>query len=835
MNSVESAAPACETIGRIGDKHRPPPPDLSYLLRQFPPRPTPTTWETTELSRDQVVARLLQPPFTSGERRAVINARHRLRIVDWLGTFPGDTWQERWKAGRCEKEADWRRLLLPSQGTNADPEASTRFDSHYTRGLKLLICGDVIRPSIEWLLVTPSPVNLATEMASKRDPEGFAALDVVCADTRVHPRTRSRALARIAMIMAAKGGLVSAITVGDCVEMQQAAVAARRRLGLRTAFQSPFFYQLLRSLGRFPEAAPTTTRAFYALGQKSVEELIDRYGIECRPIRDLLVDYLKELQVSSDYGSLDNLSRILGKLFWRDLELHHPGIDSLRLLPATASAWKQRMQTKPVRTTAAGGQVIETQTKRINTHKVLGSVRAFYLDIAQWAAEDPGRWGPWAVACPIREGELGLAHKKEETQRKSRMDQRTRERLPVLPALLSTVRTDREVATHRLEAARAASPGETITVAGSTLQRPIGKRGSLAKVWAADPVTGKRFDMEYEEDAAFWAWAAVEVLHHTGIRIEELTELSHHSLIQYRIPTTKELIPLLQIAPSKTDEERLLVISPELADVLSAIITRIRKPDGSVPLVAAYDHHEKIWNPPMPLLFQRKAVLEDRPVGRGNIRRYLRNALANTGLTDTTGAPLHFTPHDFRRLFLTDAIMHGMPPHIAQLVAGHRDINTTMGYKAVYPEEVISDHRAFIARRRALRPSEEYRTPTGEEWQEFLGHFERRRVALGECGRSYSTPCVHEHSCLRCPLLRPDPAQRPRIIQIQDNLQDRIAEAEREGWAGEVEGLKVSLAGARQKLAQLDEMTRRSNTVHLGLPTFREIAGRTATLPPRNP
>jgi hypothetical protein len=25
--------------------------------------------------------------------------------------------------------------------------------------------------------------------------------------------------------------------------------------------------------------------------------------------------------------------------------------------------------------------------------------------------------------------------------------------------------------------------------------------------------------------------------------------------------------------------------------------------------------------------------------------------------------------------------MHGMPPHIAQLVAGHRDINTTMGYR----------------------------------------------------------------------------------------------------------------------------------------------------------
>ena len=72
-------------------------------------------------------------------------------------------------------------------------------------------------------------------------------------------------------------------------------------------------------------------------------------------------------------------------------------------------------------------------------------------------------------------------------------------------------------------------------------------------------------------------------------------------------------------------------------------------------------------------------------------------------------------------MLITDAIMHGMPPHIAQLVAGHRDISTTMGYKAVYPEEVIGGHRAFIARRRALRPSAEYRTPTDAEWEEFLG------------------------------------------------------------------------------------------------------------------
>jgi hypothetical protein len=98
-------------------------------------------------------------------------------------------------------------------------------------------------------------------------------------------------------------------------------------------------------------------------------------------------------------------------------------------------------------------------------------------------------------------------------------------------------------------------------------------------------------------------------------------------------------------------------------------------------------------------------------------------------------------------MLITDAILHGMPPHIAQLIAGHKDINTTMGYKAVYPGEVTSGHRAFIARRRALRPSAGYRTPTDAEREEPLGHFERRKLALGDCGRAYGTSCIHEHSC----------------------------------------------------------------------------------------
>jgi hypothetical protein len=232
----------------------------------------------------------------------------------------------------------------------------------------------------------------------------------------------------------------------------------------------------------------------------------------------------------------------------------------------------------------------------------------------------------------------------------------------------------------------------------------------------------------------------------------------------------------------------------------------------------------------MPLLLQRRIGTENRPITADAVRTLLDSALAHAGLADQSGQPLKFLPHDFRRLFITDAVMNGMPPHIAQLVAGHRDVNTTMGYKAVYPEEVINGHRAFIARRRAVRPGEEYRTPTDEEWEEFLGHFERRKVALGECGRAYSSPCIHEHSCIRCPLLRVDPGQRPRLEEVRDNLTVRIAEAQREGWLGEAEGLRVSLAAAEAKLVQVDGLVaRRREAVSLGMPSFPDIAGRTAS------
>jgi hypothetical protein len=798
-------------------------PEGATAMRQFPPRLAPDEWPGTVLGRDGASELLLAPPFRLGNRAGQRGRARSLRnVLNWLEGQPGGSWQERWAAsGAIEAGAGWRGTAAAWLDKSGMLSACDRGRSGVLgAGLTLMICGDLIRPGLRWLLADSGLLTLTAEMARTRDPGAFGELRRICDAEQVSPLTRDLSLRRIAAVMAAKGGAVRDITAGDCLEL----AAAARTIEGKTRSTGMHFYQLLRTAGVLPPEAPASVRMFSTRGQLTPEELIGQYGIECAPVRDLLVSYLRERHLADDYSTLRTIAHMLGRLFWRDLELHHPGIGSLRLAPGEVAGWKDRITRKAPRG-AAGGP----ESPRAAAANALFTVRAFYLDIAQWAVDDPSRWAQWAAPCPVRAEEI--PHAKELSRRKARMDQRTRERLPVLPVLVRSAEDGRHATAERLAACTAAAPGETFTAGGRELRRAVMSKGMTARTWAEDPRDGRRRDLTLQEHRAFWAWAVIEVLRHTGIRIEELTELSHHSLVQYRLPSTGELIPLLQIAPSKTDAERLLVVSPELADVLSAVITRIRGADGAVPLVVAYDDNEKTWNPPMPLLFQRRLRSEDRPISAQAIRELLNVALDESGLTGTAGRPLRFAPHDFRRMLITDAILHGMPPHIAQLVAGHKDINTTMGYKAVYPEEVINGHRAFIARRRALRPGADYRTPTDDEWEEFLGHFERRKLALGDCGRAYGTSCIHEHSCVRCPMLRIDPAQRHRLQAIRDSLSARIAEAQREGWTGEAEGLKVSLAAADSKLAQADSsITRHREAVSLGMPSFPDIAGRTTPM-----
>jgi hypothetical protein len=328
------------------------------VMDRFPPRPVPGSWPETAADRFAVARRMLAPPFALGDA----SARHWrklgiLKLLDWLELHPGETWQQRWDSSGAGAghPGDWRdRVMADLDDAGLLGPLGADVHPRLGAGMAQLIGGDVIRPGLAWLLTTPVPARLADEMGRARDPAGIAALNALRAACTTRRNTFDQALDRVAAIMAAKGGLVAAITPGDCIELLEACQAVLP-IGPRSNPFSPFFYELLSAAGVFPAAAPATVRMLSArfAGQLTVEQMIDRYDIACRPVRDLLVDYLRERQPGIDYSSLVGLAITLGKQFWKDLEAHHPGISSLHLPPDIAAAWKQRIQTRTARAPAA--------------------------------------------------------------------------------------------------------------------------------------------------------------------------------------------------------------------------------------------------------------------------------------------------------------------------------------------------------------------------------------------------------------------------------------------------------------------------------------------------
>ncbi len=103
--------------------------------------------------------------------------------------------------------------------------------------------------------------------------------------------------------------------------------------------------QLLHALGRLLTGGAAHGPGVQVTGPADRPAVGRPLPIACQPVRALIVDYLRERQPAVDHATLRSLSRALAGLFWRDLEVHHPGISSLRLDPAIAAAWKDRIKT----------------------------------------------------------------------------------------------------------------------------------------------------------------------------------------------------------------------------------------------------------------------------------------------------------------------------------------------------------------------------------------------------------------------------------------------------------------------------------------------------------
>jgi hypothetical protein len=378
-----------EVITFPGVASRPSKAQRESARMRFPPRPVVTDWPATRQERGEAWEQLTSGIFVlsnpnSQERRV----RGLAWLLDWLSDQPGETWQQRWMASGADAAGGaWRQVPIAWQQQRGRESRWLR--AELSGALVVAICDDLVRPSLSCLVAgAAGKGSLTRNLACTRDPQGFARLRQLCqADPQASPYAASLTLRRSAEIIAAKGGTLAEITVGDALELMDCEAET---------FSCPtrdhnIFYRMLRKLGSFPDQAPERLRAFRTAGQLTPAELVDRYRLRCRSVRDLLVDYLAERQPVMDYTSLKNLAYYLAQRFWADLEQHHPGIDSLHLDREVAQAWKLRQQTKPQVITSANGEKSVVMVERIGYRQCLTPVRAFYLDLSQWVLEDPAQ------------------------------------------------------------------------------------------------------------------------------------------------------------------------------------------------------------------------------------------------------------------------------------------------------------------------------------------------------------------------------------------------------------------------------------------------------------
>lgn len=517
-------------------------------------------------------------------------------ILQALSEFEGQTWQQRWQNAGCQDPGhDWKdRLGSPWQGIYLNRAA---FES--ANGIADLIALDVIRPSYTWLRKARPRFH---RIRLNRHPEFFARMTEHGVSLKVRPSNFDNGLNVVTKVLVHTGVPVHELRPEHLLGYRDYQIGRGQKPDGLT-----YVWSMLKDLGIFDASTPGLLQTV-AVKRPSVTEMVDSYGVRSQPVRDMLVRYLKIRETSVDYSTIRWMVYELVKNFWLDIEVHNPEADSLHISFDEGRAWLNRF----------------TQGSISTKHRTLFMVRGLYLDIASWATDD-AYWAQWAAPSFLtREDTSGANKHKRRTQ--ARIHQRIRELSPLLPKLLTSTAHELKDAQALLAAGTAADQGQEFEHQGVTYRRQEMSRRTMnappgsGRIWVVGGRFERRVDLTQLEDNCFWSWALINTLNETGVRIEELVEITTHAFSIYRLPETGEALPLLQIVPSKTDRERILLISPELAHVFALVKRRISNADGRVPLAVRYDGAERVYSPPLPHLFQLRTGSERRTMSPGWVR-----------------------------------------------------------------------------------------------------------------------------------------------------------------------------------------------------------------------
>ena len=201
------------------------------MWQKFPPRVRAAS-SPTLAGRHDVVGQAMAGPYAAGENDQARYARRLgvVKVLDWLEAQSGLTWQDRWARRGAGSAAgqDWRDTAERQLKDACEISASNRtVRSNLSLALELLICCDVIRPDLAWLLASATPAHWRPAWPAS----GIRTGSPRCKRSRTRRMPASPPPAgrccRSRSSWASRAAWSAIITVGDCLELLEARAVLR--------------------------------------------------------------------------------------------------------------------------------------------------------------------------------------------------------------------------------------------------------------------------------------------------------------------------------------------------------------------------------------------------------------------------------------------------------------------------------------------------------------------------------------------------------------------------------------------------------------------------------
>ena len=515
----------------------------------------------------------------------------------------------------------------------------------------------------------------------------------------------------------------------------------------------------------------------------AIEEYVGLFRVPAQ-FQEVTLLYVQHyrVRISARYSTLRAKIQQLAR-FWIFIDEAFPALrSSADVRPEHARAFipYREAQAKAVARRSATGE----RDRKTTANHDLATIRTFFTDIARWSLEEGTPfWKHVPPAPPLsfrdtQSPELTRAYRIRDAAITRRVIDLERE-MPGIRALASE-------AWREARGILAASPGSR----------------SAARA----------------ENTAFWDWALLELLVQSGLRIEEACNLTAFDILRRRDNNGLTYF-LLHVAPSKFDRARLIPIGDALGKVLSEIIRHVKRFYGlnHVPPVDSFDFHERRALPRAPYLLQGRT----RPnmIGRSTIRDMLAGMSQRAGARTYDGQPLLVHPHDCRRVFASEHLNNGTPPHVLRALLGHERLDTVMIYAKLYPGALVEAYRRHVrGLYQSVHGDDVLQAPTAQEWEALARSCDFRDMGAHLCALPAGEHCPKGLICLGCAHAQPKKSAMPIFEGMRASHARQLERAEARG-----EPLG-QIAARREELRRIEGALRRTQELATDVASAMEEA-----------